>query len=77
MSNGRSTGLVIEESPGRELSPLLSADGYADVPATNVLAPIPFGALGISARVGILFPFHPMPLRFRWEHRRRKGACSG
>jgi hypothetical protein len=31
---------------------------------------VPFGALGISAWVGILFPYHPMPLRFRWEHRR-------
>ena len=30
---------------------------------------VPFGALGISAWVGILFPYHPMPLRFRWEHR--------
>jgi hypothetical protein len=31
---------------------------------------VPFGALGISAWVGILFPYHPMPLRFRWAHRR-------
>jgi hypothetical protein len=31
---------------------------------------VPFGALGIAAWVGILFPYHPMPLRFRWEHRR-------
>jgi hypothetical protein len=31
---------------------------------------VPFGALGISAWVGILFPYHPVPLRFRWEHRR-------
>jgi hypothetical protein len=31
---------------------------------------VPFGALGISNLVGILFPYHPMPLRFRWEHRR-------
>jgi hypothetical protein len=30
---------------------------------------VPFGALGIAAWVGILFPYHPMPLRFRWEHR--------
>ena len=34
---------------------------------------VPFGALGISAWVGILFPYHPMPLRFRWEHRRPRG----
>jgi hypothetical protein len=31
---------------------------------------VPFGILGISTLVGILFPYHPMPLRFRWEHRR-------
>ncbi len=31
---------------------------------------VPFGALGISAWVGIVFPYHPMPLRVRWEHRR-------
>jgi hypothetical protein len=31
---------------------------------------VPFGALGISNLVGIRFPYHPMPLRFRWEHRR-------
>lgn len=29
----------------------------------------PVGALGISAWVGILFPYHPVPLRERWEHR--------
>jgi hypothetical protein len=31
---------------------------------------VPFGALGISNLVGIRFPHHPMPLRFRWDHRR-------
>jgi len=34
---------------------------------------VPFGALGIAAWVGILFPYHPMPLRFRWAHRRPRG----
>jgi hypothetical protein len=34
---------------------------------------VPFGALGISAWVGILFPYHPMPLRYRWQHRRPRG----
>ena len=32
-----------------------------------VVAPV--GALGISAWVGILFPYHPIPLRERWEQR--------
>ena len=31
---------------------------------------LPFGFLAISAWIGILFPYHPMPLRYRWEHRR-------
>jgi hypothetical protein len=30
---------------------------------------VPLGVLGISNLVGIRFPYHPMPLRFRWEHR--------
>ena len=32
---------------------------------------VPFGfLLGYRAWVGILFPYHPMPLRYRWEHQR-------
>ena len=32
---------------------------------------LPFGFLAISAWVGhILFPYHPMPLRYRYEHRK-------
>jgi len=31
---------------------------------------LPFGFLAISSWVGIVFPYHPMPLRYRWEHRR-------
>jgi hypothetical protein len=38
---------------------------------------VPFGVLSITAWVGILYPYHPMPLRFRWEHRRPDGGCSG
>jgi len=30
---------------------------------------VPLGVLGISNLVGIRFPYHPMPLRFRWQHR--------
>ena len=32
---------------------------------------IPFGVLGVSAWLGVLFPYHPIPVRYRWEHRRR------
>ena len=28
---------------------------------------LPFGFLAVSAWVGILFPYHPMPLRYRWD----------
>jgi hypothetical protein len=30
---------------------------------------VPFGVLGITSLVGILYPYHPMPIRFRWDHR--------
>jgi hypothetical protein len=30
---------------------------------------VPFGVLGLSGIVGIRFPYHPMPIRYRWEHR--------
>ncbi len=31
---------------------------------------MPFGVLGISAWVGIRFPYHPISMRERWRHRR-------
>jgi hypothetical protein len=31
---------------------------------------VPFGVLGISQLVGVLFPYHPLALRDRWEHHR-------
>ena len=31
---------------------------------------VPFGVLAVSAWVGILFPYHPVPIRFRWSRRR-------
>ena len=35
------------------------------------IAIIPFGVLGVSAWLGVLFPYHPIPVRYRWEHRRQ------
>ena len=32
---------------------------------------VPLGVLGIAGWVGILWPYHPRNLRFRWEHRRQ------
>jgi hypothetical protein len=30
---------------------------------------VPLGALGVSGWFGIYFPYHPIPLKERWEHR--------
>lgn len=32
---------------------------------------VPVGALGFAAWLGIRFPYHPLPLRYRWSQRRR------
>jgi hypothetical protein len=32
---------------------------------------VPLGALGFAGWVGIWFPYHPLPLRYRWSQRRR------
>lgn len=34
-----------------------------------VIALAPLGVLGLSGVLGTLFPYHPLPLRWRWEHR--------
>ena len=50
--------------------------GYVhhDWPPTLVsitaIAIVPFGALGVAGWVGIVWPYHPRDLRFRWQHRR-------
>ena len=35
-----------------------------------MIALAPLGVLGLSAVLGTYFPYHPLPLRWRWEHRR-------
>ena len=35
------------------------------------IATVPLGALGFAAWLGVRFPYHPLPLRYRWERRRR------
>jgi hypothetical protein len=45
-------------------------DLTATVLSIVAIAVVPFGALGVSAWVGIRFPYHPIPLGERWEHRR-------
>jgi len=34
------------------------------------IAVAPFGTLGVASWLGIWFPYHPLPLRVRFEHRR-------
>ena len=35
-----------------------------------VLAILPFGILPIAAWLGLLLPYHPKTIRWRWDHRR-------
>lgn len=35
------------------------------------IAAVPLGALGFSSWLGVWFPYHVLPLRYRWAHRRR------
>lgn len=36
----------------------------------TAIAIVPFGALGVAGWVGVIWPYHPRELGFRWEHRR-------
>jgi hypothetical protein len=38
--------------------------------ACALVACLPIGVLPVAAWLGILFPYHPRTLRWRWEHRR-------
>lgn len=44
-------------------------DPTATIVSIAAIAIVPFGALGISAWVGIRFPYHPIALTERWAHR--------
>jgi len=35
------------------------------------IAAVPLGALGFSSWLGVWFPYHVLPLRYRWARRRR------
>ena len=37
------------------------------------VATVPLGLLGVSCWVGILWPYHPRPLAWRWERRKQLG----
>ena len=48
-----------------------AAEHQATVTALSivVIALAPLGVLGLSGILGTYFPYHPLPLRWRWEHR--------
>jgi hypothetical protein len=48
---------------------LIAHDRLSVLYSAVAIAVVPFGVLALSAWAGILFPYHPMPLRYRWEHR--------
>jgi hypothetical protein len=52
------------------------ADGRATTTVLTLLwiAFVPLGALGFAGWLGVWFPYHPLPLRYRWAHRRRWGT---
>jgi hypothetical protein len=47
----------------------LSHDLLATLYSIIWIGVVPFGVLGLSGIVGIRFPYHPMPIRYRWGHR--------
>lgn len=42
----------------------------------GILAVLPLGALAIAQWLGIMFPYHALPLRVRWEHRHEVGRMG-
>jgi hypothetical protein len=62
-------------APFCTLVAVIIGDVHHDWPPTlvsvTVIAIVPFGSLGVAAWVGILWPYHPRDLRFRWQHRHK------
>jgi hypothetical protein len=50
---------------------LSHASALTVVATLGALAVLPTGTLGIAAWLGVLWPYHPMPLATRWAQRRR------
>jgi hypothetical protein len=46
-------------------------DATATVVSIVAIAVMPFGVLGISAWLGLWYPYHPVTLHERWSHRRQ------
>jgi hypothetical protein len=47
---------------------------YLAVATILAVAIVPFGSLGIAGWVGVRFPYHARPLRWRWEHRQQRSS---
>ncbi len=47
----------------------LNNDWPPTLVSITAIAIVPFGALGVAGWVGIIWPYHPRDLRFRWQHR--------
>lgn len=43
---------------------------FTEIVALTSITMVPFGTLAIAGWVGILWPYHPRSLRYRWRHRR-------
>jgi hypothetical protein len=46
-----------------------ASDRLVDVYSAVAIGVIPYGVLAVSGWVGILFPYHPVPIRYRWRQR--------
>jgi hypothetical protein len=45
------------------------SDRVTAVYSAVAIGVVPFGVLAVSAWLGIRFPYHPVPIRYRWSHR--------
>ncbi len=52
------------------ISGMRAHDPLVEVYSAVGIGVIPFGVLSISAWFGILYPYHPVPIRYRWSKRR-------
>ena len=53
------------------------ADPVVAIYSVVVIGVIRYGVLAVSGWLGIAFPYHPVPIRFRWMHRRQRWPMLG
>jgi len=46
-------------------------DKFTAVYSAIAIGIVPFGVLAVSGWLGILFPYHPVPVRYRWSQRHK------